>query len=120
MARVLHVAFTVYPVNDMRRARRFYEKGLGLKPTKNFKGRWIEYHLGGGCFAITTNGDGAKPRSDSAQIAFEVDDVDAVVKKLRAAGAKVKEEAASGSACRMAEVLDPEGNALTIHAKHRA
>lgn len=52
-------------------------------------------------------------------IAFEVDDVDAWVKRLLKHGAKVKVEAASGSVCRMAEVVDPEGNALTIHAKHK-
>lgn len=118
--RVLGVAFTVYPVKDMARARRFYEGGLGLKKTVDFSGRWVEYHLPNACFAITTQGGGYRPRSDSGQIAFEVDDVDAVVARLRARGAKVKVAPASGSTCRMAEVLDPEGNAVCIHAKHRA
>ncbi|MBI5629382.1 MAG: VOC family protein [Elusimicrobia bacterium] len=109
----------VYPVKDMARARKFYEEALGLKLTKNFKDGWIEYHLDNGCFAITTMGEDATPSANSGQIAFEVDDVDAVVNKLRDHGAAIKVEPSSGSVCRMAEVLDPEGNALCIHAKHR-
>ncbi len=116
---VKHIAFTLYLVKDISRARRFYENSLGLKPTKNYKDQWIEYHLGNGCFAIATMGKGKGPRSSSSQIAFEVDDVDAVVKRLRANGAVVKMEPNSGSVCRMADLLDTEGNPLTIHAKHR-
>ena len=116
--KIKRIAFTVYTVGDMSRARRFYEKALGLTLTNNFKDRWIEYHLGNGCFAITTEGDGAAPSANSGQIAFEVDDVDAVVNRLRAHGATVKVEPASGTVCRMAEVIDSEGNVLTIHAKH--
>lgn len=117
VGRVKHIAFTVYPVKDMARAKRFYEEDLGLKLTKSFKDGWIEYHLNNGCFAITTMGENLAPNANSAQIAFEVDDVDAVVNKLRAKGIIVKIEPSSGTVCRMAEVLDPEGNALTIHAK---
>lgn len=33
---VKHIAFTVYPVKDMARARSFYEQDLGLRLGKNF------------------------------------------------------------------------------------
>ena len=119
--KVKHIAFTRYLVKDMPRARRFYEDALGLRPTKTFKEQWVEYHLGNGCFAIETMGSaGMAPNTSSSQIAFEVDDVDAVVKRLRANGAIVKMEPTSGSVCRMADLIDPEGNPLTIHAKHSA
>ena len=32
-----HIAFTVYPVTDMKRARAFYEGDLGLKSSLDFE-----------------------------------------------------------------------------------
>ena len=116
---VRHIAFTMYPVKVMGRARRFYEDGLGLKLTNNFRDQWVEYHVGNGCFAVTTMAQDVAPSAHSGgSIAFEVDDVDAALAKLRAAGARVKLEPFSTPVCRMAVVLDPEGNALTLHAKN--
>ncbi len=48
-------------------------------------------------------------------IGFEVDDVDALVTDLRARGVTVKVEPFSTPICRMAVVLDSEGNAVTLH-----
>ncbi|HKE96718.1 MAG TPA: VOC family protein, partial [Povalibacter sp.] len=51
------VAFTMYPIRDVARARAFYEQTLGLK--RGSMGNhgdqyWIEYDLPqGGCFALT-------------------------------------------------------------------
>lgn len=116
---VKHIAFTLYSVKDMAKARRFYEEDLGLKLTNNFRGQWVEYHLDNGCFAITTMAEDVAPSANSGgSIAFEVDDVDAVVNKLRVKKAVVKMEPFSTPVCRMAVVLDPEGNALSIHAKN--
>ena len=43
------VAFTMYPVKDMARARRFYEDTLGLGPSpSNASSPWGEYDLPGG------------------------------------------------------------------------
>lgn len=117
--RVRHIAFTLYPAKDIRRARRFYEQALGLKMTKSFKGEWIEYHLSNGCFAIATVSKGFRPNTRSSQIAFEVDDVDGVLKRLRSKGATILRAPASGSVCRSADLIDTEGNAFMIHAKHR-
>ena len=36
------VAFIVYPVKDIARAREFYEDTLGLKLTQNFQDDWLE------------------------------------------------------------------------------
>jgi extradiol dioxygenase family protein len=48
------VAFTMYPVTDMDRARRFYEEQLGLNPGYIVEKSWIEYDVGGTCFGIYT------------------------------------------------------------------
>ena len=81
---IRHIAFTVYPVSDMTRARAFYEGDLGLKPSHDFEGKWVEYDLSGGCFALTTMMDGVSPSASAGgKIAFEVDDVDGMIEKLR-------------------------------------
>ena len=118
---VKHIAFTMYPVKDMERARRFYEEVLGLQTTcVAARGKWVEYHLNNGCFAITSMAEDMKPSANSGgSVAFEVDDVDVVIKKLRAKKIAVKIGPFSTPVCRMAVVLDPEGNALSIHAKKR-
>ncbi len=118
---VKHIAFTMYPVKDIARARRFYEEVLGLQTTCVAAcGKWVEYHLNNGCFAITTLAEDVSPSANSGgSIAFEVDDVDVMIKKLRAKNITVKIEPFSTPVCRLAVVLDPEGNALSIHAKNR-
>ena len=76
------VAFTMYPVTDVARARAFYEGTLGLKSGSvgnQGEGWWIEYDLpGGGCLALT-NFTGDKPSDTSGgTIALEVEDLDRV------------------------------------------
>jgi predicted enzyme related to lactoylglutathione lyase len=115
------LAFSVYPVMDMKRARQFYEGQLGLQMSTDFQGEWIEYHLNDiQCFAISSMMKDVKP-SDSAggSVGFEVDDVDGMVSQLKAQGTRVKMEPFSTPGCRMAVILDPDGNALTLHKKQR-
>ena len=96
-------------------SRRFYEEDLGLRCTVNFRDEWVEYDLAGGCFAITTGIPELTPRADAGGVAFEVDDVDATTQALRDKGHAVKVEPFSTPVCRMAVVLDPDGNAITLH-----
>lgn len=35
---VKHIAFTIYPVTDMKRVCRFYEETLGLRVARGFEG----------------------------------------------------------------------------------
>lgn len=113
------IAFTVYPVKEMERARRFYEDSLGLKLARLMEEggqAWVEYDLPGGTFAITTFAEGISPSAEAGgSIGFEVDEIDALVTKLRGRGVIVKIEPFSTPVCRMAVVLDTEGNAVTLH-----
>jgi predicted enzyme related to lactoylglutathione lyase len=111
---IKHIAFMVYPVTDMARARAFYEKTLGLTLTKDFRSEWVEYHLDNGCFAITTMMKNAKP---GAGLSFEVDDVDKTVKELEAKGATIKVKPFSTPVCRNAIIVDPDGNGFGLHQK---
>ena len=110
---VKHIAFTSYPVKDMKKARAFYEGALGLEEGRNYQGQWVEYYLDNGCFAITTFYPG-----QGSGIAFEVDDVDAVHKKLVGAGGKTKSEPFATPGCRMSVLEDPDGNVLMLHKKN--
>lgn len=112
------VAFTMYPVKDMPRARKFYEQTLGLQMSNEFaEGGWVEYDLpGGGCFAITNMVPELSPSSDSGgSVAFEVADLDKLVADLKAKDVTFKVDIFPSPVCRMAVIIDSEGNALTLH-----
>jgi len=112
------VAFTMYPVIDIIRARKFYEEKLKLSVGKiSDKGSWVEYDLpDGGCFAIATLAEGMFPSSEAGGIiAFEVDNLDKLVSHLKAEGVKFKADIFSSPVCRMAIILDSEDNAVLLH-----
>ena len=112
------VAFTMYPVVDLNRAKDFYAKHLGLTPSKlSDEGAWVEYDLPeGGCFALTTLAQGVQPSANAGgSIAFEVDNLDELVKKLKANGVTFKLDVFSSPVCWMAVILDSEGNSIMLH-----
>lgn len=122
MIKVLEFAFTCYPVTDMARARAFYEGVIGLKPAMVHEGEggsWVEYELGDGVFSLG-QAPGWKPADDGASIAFEVEDFDATIAELREHGIAFKMEPFPTPVCRMAIILDPEGNAVIIHQRNAA
>jgi uncharacterized protein YndB with AHSA1/START domain/predicted enzyme related to lactoylglutathione lyase len=122
---VKKIAFTMVPVTDVARARRFYEEALGLV-VGLAGGRgdmfWIEYDLpGGGCLAITNTSGNQPSTAAGATVALEVHDLESLVKHLRGAGVTFKtEEMIKGPRCRMAVCVDPEGNAILLHQLDRS
>jgi predicted enzyme related to lactoylglutathione lyase len=111
------VAFTMYPVKDWQRARSFYEKTLGLTAgSKSSNGIWTEYDLpGGGCLALFATED-IKPSADAGgSVAFEVEDLDALSARLKAEGVAFKADNIHSPVCRMAVILDSEGNSIILH-----
>lgn len=119
MIRVKEVAYTVLPVTDIERAKRFYEGVLRLEPTKNFNsssGVWIEYDLGPTTLGITSMIDGAwQPSRDGAAVALEVEDFEEAVKWLRAKGVRFQTEPWESPTCKMATVFEPDGGCIAIH-----
>jgi predicted enzyme related to lactoylglutathione lyase len=111
------VAFTMYPAQDMARARAFYGETLGLGPSSSPEGSlWVEFDLpGGGCLAIT-NVTGDQPSANSGgTIAFEVEDLPALIADLKAKGVTFRADDIESPVCRMAVCLDSEGNAIILH-----
>ena len=117
---IQEIAFTVYAVTDMKKARAFYEGVLGLIPSPEYDGtksaNWIEYNIGTGTFAIGSSPDW-KTSQDGASVAFEVSDFDDFVKKLKDKGVPFKMEAQNFPTCSMAVVRDPDMNNILIHKR---
>ena len=111
------IAFLVYPVADMKRARDFYERILGLKTENSFSDEWIEYDIGGTTFAITTMDADHKPAAGGAVVAFEVDDLNTAMARLKADGVQFARENMESPVCRFCIVLDPDGNEIIIHKR---
>ena len=121
---VTAIAFTAYPVTDITRARAFYEALLGLQTgvTYEHEGKaWIEYDIGPGTIAISNMGaENWQPSANGPSVALEVADFDGAVAALRAGRARFAIEPMDSGVCRMAGVLDPDGNSLMIHQRRPA
>jgi predicted enzyme related to lactoylglutathione lyase len=116
--KVTEAAFTCYPVKDMKRARRFYESVLNLTPSSAYDvgpNQWVEYDLNGTTFTLGYMEDGPQPSTDGGLMAFEVADFDVAIQALKDAKAVFRLEPFDTPGCRMAVVLDPEGNSLMVH-----
>src|SRR5204863_441290 len=113
-----NIAFTGIPVTDIKRARAFYEGALGLKPAGEFaEGAWIEYEIGNGTFGIGNYGDQWKTSDQGTMVAFECDDLDAMVERVKQSGATVKMDIMDTPVCRFTIVADPDGNSVMLHKR---
>jgi catechol 2,3-dioxygenase-like lactoylglutathione lyase family enzyme len=74
---------TRLPTQDLDRARRFYAEKLGLEPADERPGGLL-YRFANGEFALYTSA-GTAPGTFT-QLAFEVDDLEAVVAELKQRG----------------------------------
>jgi predicted enzyme related to lactoylglutathione lyase len=115
---IKEIAFTGSSVTDMKRARAFYEDVLGLKLSEEMAGgKWIEYEVGSGTFAITNIDPTWTPSGQGTAVAFEVDDLDATVARLKKSGVKFFQEKSETPVCWTAIVYDPDGNKVVIHKR---
>ncbi|HZQ48579.1 MAG TPA: VOC family protein [Verrucomicrobiae bacterium] len=118
---ITEIAFTGTPVTDIKRARAFYEGALGLKPTmESAGGMWVEYDIGAGTFAIGCYGEVWKPSSEGTCAAFEVDNLDAEMSRLKSKGVAVHLDVTDTPVCRFAMVCDPDGNKIMLHKRNSA
>src|SRR5437773_8145336 len=116
--KIIEIAFTGTPVTDIKRARAFYEGVLGLKPTmESAGGMWVEYDVGAATFGIGCYGDVWKPSPDGTCVAFEMDDLDDAVSRLKSLGVKFAMEVTDSPICRFAIICDPDENRILIHKR---
>lgn len=116
------VAFTMYPVSDVARARGFYEETLGLDAGSvgnQGENYWVEYDLpAGGCLALTNFIEDTPSDAAGGTIALEVEDLDRLMEDLKAKGVTFKSDVIESPVCRMAVCLDTEGNSLLLHQRN--
>jgi catechol 2,3-dioxygenase-like lactoylglutathione lyase family enzyme len=115
---IREVAFFCYPVADVPQARRFYEDILGLKLAHNFRDEWLEYDISGTTLAITSPDATHKPGLTGGVMAFEVDDLDAFVARLKEKQVRFVRETMATPVCRVAAISDPDGNEIIIHKRN--
>ncbi len=118
--KVIEIAFTGYPVTDLKRARQFYEDALGLKVSRTFgddKVGWIEYDIGPGTLSIGNGAPDWKPSAGGGAVGLEVDDFQAALDGLKKKGVRFQDEPFDTPVCHMAVISDPDGNSLVIHKR---
>ena len=113
--------YAYLPVQDVARARRFYEEKLGFKPQKELAGG-VVYDFAGGtaCFLYPTPNAGTNKAS---QAFWQVEDVEREVAELKARGVTFEQYDFPGmkdgimtgpGSAKSAWFKDPEGNILAI------
>jgi predicted enzyme related to lactoylglutathione lyase len=118
--KIVEIAFSSYPVTDLKRARQFYEGTLGLKQTSFFgdeNSGWVEYDIGPGTLGIGNGVPEWKPCNQGAVVALEVEDFDVAVDRLRADEVPFVHGPIDTPVCRMLVISDPDGNSLMIHKR---
>lgn len=110
------IGFVAIPVTDISRARKFYEELLGLKVSDEMMGgKWIEYAVGDDTLAIANVGDHWTPSDQGTGAAFEVEDFEDAIKRLKEGHVRFAAEPFETPCCHMAVVQDPDGNKMMIH-----
>jgi catechol 2,3-dioxygenase-like lactoylglutathione lyase family enzyme len=74
---------TRLPAQDLERARAFYAEKLGLEPVEDRPGGLL-YRCRSGAFALFATA--GAPSGTHTQMAFDVDDIEAVVAELKSRG----------------------------------
>jgi len=114
-------SFVSYPIEDVVKARAFYEGVLGLKAASVFEGDgnvFIEYAVGPDTLAIGKGAPNFKPGKTGATIALEVDgDFETALKELKDKKAKFLMEKYDGPVCMMILLEDPDGNQIMVHRR---
>ena len=110
------IGFVAVPVTNIGQARSFYEEVLGLRTSDEMMGgKWIEYAVGDDTLAIANVSDTWTPSDQGTGAAFEVEDFDDAIDRLKDQHVRFATEPFETPCCYMAVVQDPDGNKLIIH-----
>lgn len=111
------IAFTMYPVTDLSRAKAFYLEALGLAPGGIATDYWFEFEVAGGTFGIG-NFEQVGTAGTAQSLALEVPDLAALRAALATRGIESSEPTQLAT-CAIAVVSDPDGNRIWLHEKKR-
>lgn len=107
--------FVMYLVDDMPRARAFYENLFALKPGSIDSQYFVEYDLPGGeTFALAQDPSVAREPSGGAM--FGVTDVEAAIARVEELGGKLVRRY-NAEKCSAGWCTDSEGNPFGVHQR---
>uniref|UniRef100_A0AAU2JZL0 VOC family protein n=1 Tax=Streptomyces sp. NBC_00049 TaxID=2903617 RepID=A0AAU2JZL0_9ACTN len=117
-------AFSGFSVDDLGRAKEFYEGTLGLRVSEDNDMGMLSLHLAGGATVLVYQKDGHEPASFTI-LNFTVDDVDRTVDELTARGVRIEHYEGFGADAKgvvrtegdgptIAWFKDPAGNVLSV------
>jgi len=112
MVQVRKAGMVIHPVENLRDALRFYTEGLGLELQFQDGERFAALAAGDVTVALAA---GEERLHSSPHVSYKVDDVQAAVSDLVAAGATLLREPEDGPHERRAVLLDPAGNGLIVY-----
>lgn len=107
--------FVMYLVDDMKRARSFYEQLFALAPGAVDSDYFVEYDLpDGGTFALAKDPSVAREPSGGAM--FGVTDAEAAIARVEQLGGKLLRRY-GGDSCTSGWCADSEGNPFGVHQR---
>jgi len=110
--------FVSLPVQDMKRAKRFYSEVLGIR-SPNLESAWPEFETGNvSVYLVDPTAMGATFAPHSSAIALRVPDVQEARATLEGQGVEFEGEILDTGVCHMAFFNDTEGNALMLHRRY--
>jgi hypothetical protein len=111
------------PVNDLARARRFYEGVFGVELARSDMGPLqmamfpLTHQAPGACGALV-KAEGYAPSHVGTVVYFTVDDIDATLAKIEAGGGRpLSPKTGIGEYGHIAHFEDSEGNRVALHAE---
>ena len=114
------IDFVALPATDMHRAVAFYRDILGLKPSSEFRGTFVEFDVGGMTLAVFDPASMGRPFEavKLGALALHVPDVAAAVAELKAKGVTFLSDPFDSGVCHGAFFQDSEGNSLSLHHRY--
>jgi predicted enzyme related to lactoylglutathione lyase len=114
--------YSYIPARDLKRAREFYEKKVGLRPKEDRNGGVVyEFAQGTACFLYPSENAGT---SKASQAFWSVDDVDGLIVALKAKGVvfenydmpgeRSPQGAITAGGAKAAWFKDSEGNIMAL------
>ncbi len=118
---ITKVAFVAHPTRDMEKAKHFYGEVLGLKQSADYGDMWAEFDAPDGQTIALDTMSPKHMDNPAVYMAIESDAIEEDVRRMSEAGVKVVQEVWTNQTdegkeiCKMAMILDPEGNAIMVH-----
>ncbi len=106
--------FMILHVRDMAAARAFYTEKLGLKVAGESP-TFIQFEAAGGAGSFSLQADEHATPTQTIELWWEVEDVDAEYKTLAGRGVEIASEPQDQPFGRTLSVKDPEGNMLNFY-----